>query len=395
MSSFQRANRSENRLRMALTGPAKSGKTLTACRIATGIVKYSPDAMRFSNGRIAFINTEKGSPTKYIGMDYDGIPIDFDIIDLSDFSPSRYTELIQEAGRLKYLALIIDSLTHAWSGPGGALELKDRQGSNSFAAWSVVTPMHNAMIEAIVRSPCHVIATMRSKMEYVLEEQVNPVTGAKKNVPRKVGMEPIQRQGMEYEFDILGNLDQSHVLTIDGSRCPSVDGLIVSKPSAEIVQSIMEWLRDGVAVDHATFATQAQDLVSVQQAEAQKQQAQQAAAAQQARQQQLLAMASGGGEQQADQSASNVASTPAQAESAPFTPDAQATQAAVFDRIAAMQEIVAIGEKCGMTPAKINDGCKAQTGKGVNELPDDKLSALLNNFRKMLESAAAPNSTAA
>ncbi|MDE2102275.1 MAG: AAA family ATPase [Patescibacteria group bacterium] len=223
---------------MALDGPSGAGKTYTALRLAFSIAP---------NRRVAVIGTE-GSETddaaeKYINEpdpDHPGEKWQFDILHLSSFSPSEYSSAIEEAGRRGYEIVIVDSLSHAWEGKDGALELKDRKGGNQFTAWKDITPMHRRMIDSILNSPCHVIATMRSKTEYVMEKDANG-----KDVPRKIGMAPIQRQGMEYEFDIYGSLDWSHIMTVTKSRCRTVDGMIVSKPGAGFMQPVIEWLSTG------------------------------------------------------------------------------------------------------------------------------------------------------
>lgn len=247
--SFKPAVRRKSKLRMALDGPAGSGKTLSALRFAFALAKSIADPLGRAP-RVAVIDTESGSASKYQGDNLDGVPFEFDVMELSDFAPDRYTEAIKAAGLASfgdgtrgYDVLIIDSLSHAWTGKGGALEMKDKQGGNSFTAWKNITPLHNAMVEAIIRCPCHVITTMRSKMEYVLEIDANG-----KSVPKKVGMGPVQRAGMEYEFDIVGDLDWTHILTVSKSRCSAVADAIVTKPGAEFMQPIIYWLTQGAEV---------------------------------------------------------------------------------------------------------------------------------------------------
>lgn len=241
---FKKATRQKLKLRMAIDGPAGAGKTFTALRLA------------FTLGRrVAVINSESGAVEKYLGLAPDGVPFDFDICTLNDFAPIRYTEAILAAGREGYEVIVIDSLTHAWSGSGGALDLKDKKGGNSFTAWKDITPMHNAMIEAILRSPAHVFATMRSKTDYVLE-----VDDRGRSVPKKVGMAPIQRAGMEYEFDIYASLDADHFMTVTKSRCPEVDSLVVPKPGAGFMEPVIRWLNEGSEIPASAFAVTEADL---------------------------------------------------------------------------------------------------------------------------------------
>ena len=128
---------------------------------------------------------------------------------------------IEEARRAGYDNLVIDSLFHAWTGKGGALEQVERSGGaggNKFAGWGKVTPLQNRLIDDILAYPGHVICTMRTKMEYVVEE----VNG--KKVPKKMGIAPVQREGVEFEFDVVADLSQDGNLTISKTRCPGLSG---------------------------------------------------------------------------------------------------------------------------------------------------------------------------
>lgn len=253
MSVFQKATRKQVRLRMALDGPPGAGKTFTALRFATALTKHF-------GGRIAIINTESGAVEKYLGMAPDGIPFDFDMVTLEEFAPTSYTTAIQAAGREGYTVVIIDSLSHAWEGEGGALDQVDKKSEkNKFTAWKDVTPQHRGMIEAMLRSPCHVIGTMRTKVEHVLEEDERG-----KKVPRKVGMKPVQREGMEYEFDIVADLDELHLLKVSKSRCPEIDNLRVVKPGAAFLDPVIRWMTDGSDIDPSYFATTEADLKTLQ-----------------------------------------------------------------------------------------------------------------------------------
>lgn len=235
---FKQAVRSQSRLRLTIDGPAGSGKSYTALRFAHSLATSA-------GGRIAVIDTERGSASKYVGEAPDGIPWTFDVAELKDYSPERYTEMIELAGRNGYNVLIIDSFSHAWEGKGGALEIKDRisdrPGENAWTAWRPVTPIIRRMIDAILQSPCHVITTMRSKMDYVQEYDEK----LKKVIVRRVGMAPIQRPGMEYEFDIICDIDWAHIMVVTKSRCSAVDGLQFEKPGPLFMERVLEWLDSG------------------------------------------------------------------------------------------------------------------------------------------------------
>lgn len=236
MGRFQRATRKQLKLRMAVCGPTGSGKTKLSLLIAA-----------YLGTRIAVIDTENRSASKFIGDP--GVP-EFDVEEKTTFEPSSYVESIKDAER-EYDVVIGDSLTHAWSGKGGALDQVDRaakrsQSGNSYTAWRDVTPQHNALVDAMVQCRAHLIVTMRSKMEYVLEEDSRG-----KKTPRKVGMAPIQRDGMDYEFDVVLEIDTDHNVWVTKTRCTELDGKTWHKPNGrEIAEILLRWLGEGAPDTH-------------------------------------------------------------------------------------------------------------------------------------------------
>ncbi len=227
--TFQKATRRQLKLRLAIDGPSGSGKTYTALIAATAM---APE------GRIAVIDTERGSASLYSDK------FQFDVLELDSFSPQLYIDAIHAAEEDDYQVIVIDSLSHAWEGEGGALDLVDqatvRNRGNAFVAWKEVTPLQRRLIDTMLRSSCHIIATMRSKMDYVQEKDENG-----KTVIRKIGMAPIQRQGMEYEFTIVGDMDLEHTLVVSKSRCDLVADKVIKKPDARFFKRILQWLNTG------------------------------------------------------------------------------------------------------------------------------------------------------
>lgn len=225
---FKKATKTQAKLRLALMGVAGSGKTYTALKIAAEL-----------GGRIAVLDTEHGSASKYADI------FDFDVSELESFAPMRYVEAIHAAEDAGYDVLIIDSLSHAWMGKDGALEMVDRAArrfqGNKYAGWGEVTPEQNKMIDAMAASRLHLIVTMRSKMEHVQEKDEK--TG--KTVIRKVGMQPVQRDGLEYEFDVVGDLDQSNYLTITKTRCSALSEMVYHKAGKEVADILKAWLVNG------------------------------------------------------------------------------------------------------------------------------------------------------
>jgi hypothetical protein len=228
MTMFKPAVKHESKLRLAIAGPSGSGKTYSALAIGTAL------------GKTAVVDTEHGSAAKYADL------FPFDVLEMSaPFHPDRFVEAINAASGAGYDVLIIDSLSHAWNGAGGLLEIVDQiagrmKTSNSFAAWKDATPIQNALIEAIVGSRIHIIATMRSKQEYVLEQVER--NGRTISQPKKVGMAPVQRDSMEYEFDVYLDMTIENDAIVQKTRCPQIAGAVFSKPGAELAATLREWL---------------------------------------------------------------------------------------------------------------------------------------------------------
>lgn len=256
-SMFKKASRSKAKLRMALDGPAGAGKSYTALRFAFALAEHEAKKANRKELRIGAIDTECGSLSKYAGLKEGDRTIDFDVVELDSFGPARYCEMIEGAVDAGFDVLIIDSLSHAWTGKDGALEQVDRKATkgNNFTAWKDVTPQHNRLVDTILRAPFHVIVTMRTKIEHILEEKVN-AQGRTVQAPRKIGMKPIQREGMEYEFDIVADIDVDHILTISKTRCPSIDGEVVQKAGPGFMSKVIRWLDTGETKATATFAKQ-------------------------------------------------------------------------------------------------------------------------------------------
>ncbi|MCX5826917.1 MAG: ATP-binding protein [Deltaproteobacteria bacterium] len=232
MANFHKAERKKGKLRLGLAGPAGAGKTYSALLLAFGM-----------GGRIAMIDTERGSGELYSHLgDYDCCTI------TPPFEPKKYVEAIRDAEKMGYEIVIIDSLTHAWAGQGGLLDLHGHisdKGGNTWAAWRRVTPQHNELVDALLQSSCHIIATMRSKMEYAQSEE-----SGKKTV-KKLGMSPIQRDGMEYEFTVFMDIDLNHSASSTKDRTTMFDGKFFT-PSKETGIMLMAWLNSPATEEEAT-----------------------------------------------------------------------------------------------------------------------------------------------
>lgn len=221
---FEQATKEQIRLRMALVGPTGCGKTYTALKLAT-----------LMSDKVAVIDTENSSASRYADE------FAFQRLNLNLHSPDLYIEAIQAAGQAGFEVLIIDSLSHAWMGRDGTLALVDkaakRYKGNSFAAWRDVTPLHNALVDSLIHCSCHLFVTMRAKTEWIIEKDKDG-----RSTPKKVGLAPIMRDGIEYEFDVVGDMDETHNLVVSKTRCPILDGEVIRKPGKELAETLLTWL---------------------------------------------------------------------------------------------------------------------------------------------------------
>lgn len=227
---FAKAERKKSKLRLALAGPSGSGKTYGALLVAKGL-----------GGKIAVIDTEKGSASLYSDL------VDFDVLELEPpYSPSNYVSAVKLAEKCGYDVVIIDSITHEWTGSGGCLEMneetaKAKYRGNTWSAWNDTKAKHRVFIDTLLSCQAHIIVTMRSKTE-TAQVEVN----GKKQV-QKLGMKSEQNDGIEYEFTTV--LDLIH----DGNfALPSKDrtGLFAPdcnpfKLSEDVGRKLAEWLDSG------------------------------------------------------------------------------------------------------------------------------------------------------
>ncbi|MCK8674284.1 ATP-binding protein [Rhodococcus sp. HM1] len=241
--SFAPATKEASKARIALCGPSGSGKTYTALALATAL-----------SDRVAVIDTERGSASKYVGLN----GWTFDTVQPDSYSPRSLVDLLGLAAGGGYGVVIIDSLSHYWEGTDGMLEQVDRKsGANKFTSgWKDMRPEERRMIDAIISFPGHVIVTLRTKTEYVIVENEKG-----KKEPQKVGLKPIQRDGIEYEFDLIGELDVQNTMRVTKSRIHTLTNVVIPLPGEELAHQIDAWLSDGVQVPTAAeFRKRALDL---------------------------------------------------------------------------------------------------------------------------------------
>jgi hypothetical protein len=225
---FIKATKKQSKLRLAIMAPSGAGKTMTSLRIAKGL-----------GGKVAVIDTERGSASKYSDR------FEFDVCELEEYSINAYVKAIKFAQEAGYNILIIDSLTHAWQELLAEVEkiAQAQFRGNTWSAWSKGTPMQRKLIDTLLNFDGHIIATMRTKTEWVLETNSNG-----KSVPKKVGTSAEQGKGIEYEFDMLLEITVDHFATFTKDRSGQFQDRAIEKPDEKIGEEIGRWLGLGEVV---------------------------------------------------------------------------------------------------------------------------------------------------
>jgi len=225
VSAFKKATKSQSKLRAAVFGPSGSGKTFTSLRIAAGL-----------GGPIAVIDSERGSASKYADR------FSFDVCELADKTIEGYSRAIREAGKAGYGVLVIDSLSHAWQELLEQIDAlaKTKYKGNTWSAWSDGTPKQRKLVDAILEYPGHVLATMRSKTEW----QTGEGKGGKTQ-PIRVGLAPEQGKGIEYEFDLLLEINPDHQATVLKDRTGKFQDRILDRPGEDFGRDLAAWLNEG------------------------------------------------------------------------------------------------------------------------------------------------------
>ena len=228
---LQKAERHQVKLRIGLSGPSGFGKTYSALLLAYGITN--------DWNKIAIIDTENKSASLYSHLG------DLNVLSLEEpYSPERYLKAIKLCEESDVELIIIDSISQEWQGKGGCLEIHEQLGGR-FNDWAKVTPRHNAFIDAIVQSKCHIITTTRRKVDYSLDQDSNGKTKV-----MKLGMKEITREGFEYELTVnFELLNDKHLVSASKDRT----GLFMGKPefiiNSATGKKLINWCNQGISVD--------------------------------------------------------------------------------------------------------------------------------------------------
>lgn len=227
------ATKEQRKARIFLSGPSNAGKTKTSLKWARVLAGPA--------GTIVLVDTENDAALDYaddpeVG-EWQHVPLP------APYTVERYQAAIAGAMTVNPDVLIVDSSSHAWAGKGGLLGEVDayakRNKGDSFGAWRDVTPRHQDFVEGLMALPTHLIVTARAKQDYQLEQRNG------KWQPVKLGLAPIQREGLDYEFSLVGEMDADHHLRITKHRVDALDGYEEDRPGPHVAQVLLDWLGQG------------------------------------------------------------------------------------------------------------------------------------------------------
>jgi len=239
---LQTAQRKRAKIKMGLQGPSGSGKTLGALLTAFGLCG--------DWSKIAVIDTENHSADLYAHLgNYNVLPLS------APFTPEKYIQALEVCEKAEMDVVILDSTTHEWE---NLIDFHSSMQGNSFTNWGKITPRHNAFVQKILQSPCHVISTTRTKQDYVLNERNG------KMVPEKVGLKSVQRDGLEYEFTLVFDLDMKNNASASKDRTGLFFGKHEQKLSVETGKLIREWCNTGSEITAVDISNRIGECKSIQ-----------------------------------------------------------------------------------------------------------------------------------
>ncbi|PXV67350.1 AAA domain-containing protein [Dysgonomonas alginatilytica] len=229
--NLRQSQRMQAKIKLAIEGCSGSGKTYSSLLLASGITSWN---------KIAIIDSENGSADLYAHLG------NYNVLTLqTPFTPEKYIQAIEVCEKAGMEVIIIDSISHCWE---YLLEYHSGLQGNSFTNWGKITPRQNSFIQKVLSSNSHIICTMRTKQDYVLTEKNG------KMIPEKVGLKAVMRDGVDYEFTIVFDIDIKHNAVANKDRT----GMFVGKPefliSSDIGKRILQWCNSGADINTVILA---------------------------------------------------------------------------------------------------------------------------------------------
>lgn len=232
---IRRATKKRAKLRMNIEGQPGGGKTYSALLVAKFLIG---EPLRLPDGqdsKIVLFDTERSSAELYADE------FTFAHSNLDDHSPRKYIEAIRDAEKYGAEVIILDSITHEWKWCLAEVDrIKPKFGGNKWSAWSDVRPPHDDFLDAMMSCNAHLIATTRAKPATAQEQDDRG-----KMVVKKLGLEGIQDDMIEFAFGIVMRMDGEHNGVITKTRCRALDKRVFQCPGETLAAEIRTWLDSG------------------------------------------------------------------------------------------------------------------------------------------------------
>lgn len=246
MFQVTEAQREKMKAVIGFIGCSGSGKTAGALLTAYGMMREAyPDIPEEEVWKkIGVIDTEHNRAKLHVGLVYEGTKIgSFLHIDfLPPYTTERYNAAVGVMKSTGAEVIIIDSLSHNWQGEGGIVETHGGMSGNSFQNWGKLAPEITKLIKTLTQNDVHILTTLRTKTEYVVEQDANG-----RMAPRKVGTKPVQKDELEYEFMLNFVIDIDHVATTSKDNTQLFEGN-PQKITADVGRKLYQWLELGLDV---------------------------------------------------------------------------------------------------------------------------------------------------
>ncbi|MEU8378872.1 AAA family ATPase [Streptosporangium sp. NPDC048865] len=231
MFEFEPAVRVAEHARICLDGLPGAPTLPVALRLARGLVG--------ADGVIGVVDTQRGAAAR-LADEHDFLHLRVD-----SCSPKEMPKITAAATAARVDVLIVDTFTSFWSGKDGMLMLVDQhRKSATQSGWSEARPHEQAMMEALLDYPGHVITTLRVKSDMAIGAD-----HAGRPVGWKVALKPDHRDGLEYEFHLAATIGLDGSLTVTSTCVEGVAdfeiGAIEQQPGEEYGQALAEWVGQG------------------------------------------------------------------------------------------------------------------------------------------------------
>jgi hypothetical protein len=194
MSTFAKPTSLKAALKLALYGPAGSGKTFTALLLAEGLA-------RECGRRVAVLDTEQGTafysqavPTRTAHPQ----AFDFDV--LHTRSVTEALAALHALDPAQYGVIVVDSISHLWDACRNAYSGKlTKHGGIPLHAWSTIKKPYRELMNLLLSLPVHVIFCGRQGIDYGEDEGTGEL--------KQVGFRLRAEGETGYEPDILVRLE--------------------------------------------------------------------------------------------------------------------------------------------------------------------------------------------